>query len=771
MTRSKILAAAACSLFLRAANCATATSQNMEWKPVEGRIMTRWARQITPDKVWPEYPRPQMVRRNWQNLNGLWDYAITPREAGRPTRFEGKILVPFPCESALSGVGRSVTPDQRLWYRRSFSIPPSWRDGRLLLHFGAVDWQATVTVNGKQVGEHKGGYTPFSFDITDALVPATSQELVVSVWDPTDSYTQPRGKQSLKPEGIWYTAVTGIWQTVWLEPVPKASIRHLSPVPDVDHNRLLLTVVTTGASEGLRVRAEATDGGQAVAQAEGKPGEKLSLSLPSPRLWSPESPHLYDLKVSLWSGRAKLDEVSSYFGMRKISLGQDQHGHTRILLNGRPYFHIGPLDQGWWPDGLYTAPSDEALRYDIEVTRQLGFNAVRKHVKVEPARWYYHCDRLGLLVWQDMPSGCLPRGVPNSLRILPGQPDAMRDSTSAALFEEELRQMVLHLGHFPSIGMWAPFNEGWGQYDTARITQFVKELDPSRLVDAASGWTDRGVGDVIDAHVYTGPGMEPPESKRASVVGEYGGLGLPVKGHLWMTDKNWGYQSFADTTALEQEYLRVTGALRGMLGLGLSAAIYTQTTDVEGEVNGLLTYDRAVIKFSPHKLLALHDRLKKESGLAKVLAPDSSFHPQSWLYTFEEPPAGWERPGADTTRWKQGEGGFGTDDGGRFRSGTPWETPQVWMRREFTSPVSETPLFLTVFHNVTDCEVFLNGARIYQAHHPRAAKRHYTHVDVSEFASWLKKGPNVIAVRAKKEKGPRSIDVGLYTLLSGGKHP
>lgn len=741
-----------------AAQCAEA------WKPAGGRIMSRWAAQVSPENVWPEYPRPQMVRHDWQNLNGLWDYAIQPKDAPAPSSYEGRILVPFPVESALSGVGRAVRPDQRLWYRRAFTVPEAWRGRHVLLHFGAVDWHASVWVNGRSIGEHKGGYTPFHFDITGALRPTGPQEIVVSVWDPTDTWTQPRGKQTLNPQGIWYTAVTGIWQTVWLEPVPETSIRHLAPAPDVDRSRLVLTVEADGAPAGVTVRAEALDGGKAVATAQGKAGEPLALSLKSPRLWSPESPHLYGLKVSIWRGGNRLDEVESYFAMRKVSLGKDAHGHTRILLNGKPYFHIGPLDQGWWPDGLYTAPTDEALRYDIELTRRLGYNAARKHVKVEPARWYYHCDRLGLLVWQDMPSGNLPARSPGSLMIGPRDPDAARDPESAAQFETELKSLIRHFAHFPSIIMWVPFNEGWGQYDTARITGLIRQLDPSRLVNSASGWTDRGTGDIFDAHTYPGPGMEPPEPARATVLGEYGGLGLVVPGHLWLQEKNWGYQSFPDRESLEREYLRITGALRGMIGLGLSAAIYTQTTDVEIEVNGLATYDRAVTKFNAEPLARLHGELMRESRKALILLEDSSFRPQTWRYSLAQPAPGWERPDFDDSAWAQGAGGFGKDDGPRFRAGSPWESREIWLRRTFTNSAEAGALFLTLFQNVNACRVYLNGELIHEAVNPRVERRHYTHIDVSRHAALLRKGRNVLAVYALKEQEQRAIDAGLYLL-------
>ncbi|HYW78787.1 MAG TPA: glycoside hydrolase family 2, partial [Thermoguttaceae bacterium] len=392
--------------------------EQSSWKPVDGPLMTRWAKEVSPDNVLPEYPRPQLVRREWQNLNGLWEYAIRPKDGATPTQFDGPIMVPFAVESSLSGVARRVGETNRLWYRRAFDRPALPPGGRLLLHFGAVDWHAVVWINGQKVGEHRGGYDPFSFDITDALKTDGPQELVVGVWDPTDSSTQPRGKQIREPGGIWYTPVTGIWQTVWLEPVPAVYVRSLRITPDIDRGEVRITLDTVGPIDDAQIWATALDGDREIATTKGRIGDELVLKIPDTKLWSPDSPFLYGLRVGM-AGKATdaVDTVESYFGMRKISLGKDAAGHTRLLLNNRPLFQYGPLDQGWWPDGLYTAPTDEALRHDIEVTRQLGFNMIRKHVKVEPQRWYYHCDRLGMLVWQDMPNGNLPRNVPNNLWV------------------------------------------------------------------------------------------------------------------------------------------------------------------------------------------------------------------------------------------------------------------------------------------------------------------------------------------------------------------
>ena len=570
-----------------------------DWRPAENTLTTPWTAQVRPDAVLPEYPRPQMVRASWTNLNGLWDYALADKEA-RPTAYDGSILVPFPIESALSGVKRPVGSEQQLWYRRTFNAP-ELNGGRLLLHFGAVDWRTRVYVNGAAVGEHQGGYDAFTFDITKALKPSGPQELVVAVWDPADSGLQPRGKQVTTPKGIWYTSVTGIWQTVWMERVPLAYINRLALVPDPDRARLSVRVETFAPEQFTAV---ARLNGKEVGRVSGVTNVGTSIPIAQPQLWSPDSPTLYDLEVSLGSG----DTVKSYFGMRKIELRKDTAGVNRLFLNGAPLFQIGPLDQGWWPDGLYTAPTDEALRSDIEALKKLGFNMMRKHVKVEPARFYYWCDRLGLMVWQDMPSATtgdpltkIPRG---------SAADGVLDPVSAAEFERELRSMMRNLGNAPSIVAWVPFNEGWGQHDTNEILDMVRRLDPSRLVDGPSGWEDRGYGDMKDMHAYPGPDMFPVVEGRASVLGEFGGLGFPVPDHLWWTDKrNWGYRTFPTQDALRAAYEDLITKLMPLAAKGLAAAIYTQTTDVEGEVNGLMTYDRRVMKFDTARMFELHRKL------------------------------------------------------------------------------------------------------------------------------------------------------------------
>ncbi len=541
------------------------------------RLTTRWAAAVTADRVLPEYPRPQLVRPTWQSLNGRWDYAIRDSGTAAPvgaSRFDGTILVPFPIEAQLSGVGRRVTDREQLWYRRRFRVAAAAPGTRWLLHFGAVDWAAVVYVNGRRIGEHRGGYDPFSFDITAALRQSGDQELLVGVRDPTDRGDQPRGKQVLKPQSIWYTAVTGIWQTVWLEPVRATHVSALQVTPDVDAGTVTLRAIVSGAGPGSRLRAVARAGDSVVARGEGAADAPLALHLPEPRLWSPDDPFLYGLSISLTGG----DSVESYFGMRKIAVAPDHAGALRLFLNGRPLFQYGTLDQGWWPDGLYTAPTDEALRSDVETLKRLGFNMIRKHVKVEPERWYYHCDRLGMLVWQDMPSA-----------------DNMT-ADGRRQFAAELGRVVDALRNHPAIVMWVPFNEGWGQHDTERYVAWLKQHDPTRLVDNASGWLDAGVGDVVDLHDYPGPASPPRDSARARVLGEFGGLGLPLAGHVWQREGSWGYRKYADTLQLAAAYRDLVARLGVLVGRGLAAAVYTQTSDVEIEVNGLLTYDRAVVK-------------------------------------------------------------------------------------------------------------------------------------------------------------------------------
>lgn len=551
------------------------------WKLVAGILKTRWAGDVSPKRVHAEYPRPTMVRRKWMNLNGLWDYAIQSRSKARPVSWQGQILVPFPVESALSGVGKKLEQDSRLWYRRDFQVSSSWlaHGGRVLLHFGAADWETEVWLNQKKLGVHRGGYDSFSFDITRALSQGGNQELVLAVWDPTDQGPQARGKQVLKPRSIWYTAVSGLWQTVWLEPVPAAHVDRLKIRPDLDHGLIQIQALLKGSRGKEKITTQVLDKGRVVAEQQGPAGKVQKLKIPRPKPWSPEHPHLYQLRITLKQGGRVLDQVESYCGLRKIALQNDKAGIQRLFLNNKPLFQYGPLDQGWWPDGLYSPPSEKAMLWDIRLLKRLGFNMLRKHVKVESERYYYACDKIGMLVWQDMP---------NSSRN--------KDAKAKRQFEKELEIMVRNLGNHPSIVMWVPFNEGWGQYDADRIARTVQSLDPTRLVNHASGWTDVGAGDVSDVHHYPDPVAPAVEKNRAAVLGEFGGLGLPVPGHLWKKGQGWGYREFKTKKDLGVAYLRLMEKLPALRKMGLAAAVYTQTTDVEMEANGLVTYDRAVIK-------------------------------------------------------------------------------------------------------------------------------------------------------------------------------
>jgi len=635
-----LIAAIASMILAMSATGATAQTARTDDKVYTSDLMTKWGREVTPDNAWRSYPRPQLKRDRWLNLNGLWDYAIAKDSATQPMRMDGQILVPYPVESKLSRVARKVMPDDRIWYRRSFTVPQDWAGDHAMLHFGAVDFAATIWVNGAVVGSHKGGFDTFDFDITDYLKPGRN-ELVVQVADPTSAGTQPRGKQILDPSGIWYTAVSGIWQTVWLEPVPKLHIEDVRATPDIDRGIVDVAVALSGwANDTDAVRLTASAGGKVIASTIIRANRRATLSIPNARLWSPDDPYLYDLKAELvtvadpYAGQderdrkaydarftagegwtyagarvagAPRDTVDAYFAMRKISVGPGNvAGQPAMLLNNKPLFQNGTLDQGWWPDGLYTPPSEEAMKSDLVFLKKAGFNMLRKHIKIEPARYYYDADHVGMLIWQDMPSG----GGEDQFVTGTSKSQAVLSSDAMAENQNELAAMIGDLRAFPSIVMWVVNNEGWGQYDSATLTRYVKGMDPSRLVDADSGWLDVAPGDsdVFDIHTYEDvPNTPTRQSMRAIVIGEYGGIGMPVAGHIWRPGKkNWGYQ----VATGEEDYLarfrrKMGGVIRAARGDGLSASIYTQTTDVEDEINGLLTYDRARAKAPPEALSAI----------------------------------------------------------------------------------------------------------------------------------------------------------------------
>lgn len=582
-------------------------------------LKTPWAEDLDPSAPLPEYPRPQLVRDAWQNLNGQWDFAILPKGSSPETGFAGKITVPFAVESLLSGVQKTVGPENELWYERTFDLGLDRKGKRVMLNFGAVDWEAEVWVNDKQAGKHKGGYDAFSFDITELLVKGKTQKIRVRVWDPSDSGPQPRGKQVKEPKGIWYTPVTGIWQTVWVETVAESFIASSYSVTDFGNSSQVFYPEVKNAQEGQEVEVTLLESGKAVASFKAPANKPLTLKIPNPQAWSPDSPTLYDVSIKLFQGKKLVDQVKSYAAFREIKMAKGADGHQRMFLNGEALFQYGPLDQGWWPDGLYTAPTDQALLFDIEKTKEMGFNMIRKHVKVEPARWYYHADRLGMLVWQDMPSG----DMGNRWEVRPGVirdgMNKVRTPESEEIFKAEWKEVINEFKFFPSIVVWVPFNEAWGQFKTTEIVNLTKELDDTRLINSASGGNfemegTKIVGDIMDLHNYPDPVMPDPAifgAETVLVLGEFGGLGLPLEGHTWQPKDNWGYQSFSTTDELKNRYAILIEDLAELIPKGLAAAIYTQTTDVEIETNGLMTYDRKVIKISVQELKKLHDKLYK----------------------------------------------------------------------------------------------------------------------------------------------------------------
>ena len=730
-----------------------------------GKLPTRWDKDISPISPLPEYPRPQMVRQRWQSLNGFWDYALNGK-AAPPESYTEKILVPYPMESALSGVAHPTAPESRLWYRRFFTVPAAWKGQRILLHFGAVNWQSVVSVNGVKFGEHRGGYTGFDYDITAALKPGEN-ELIVGAWNPVTSDVpdaQVVGKQRVHPVSVLYTAATGIWQSVWIEPVPAVHITELKITPDIDASVLRVTVTASGTNSSVRLVA--LDGAKTAAQANGKAGTEISLPIANPHLWSPSDPHLYALKITLMQNGKSVDSVESYAAMRKISLGKDAQGRQRIFLNNKFLFQVGLLDQGYWPDGIYTAPTDDALRYDIEIAKQLGVNLLRKHAKVEPDRWYYWTDKLGLLVWQDMPQA-----------FGEGRGNTLSEAAKEQWLTEWKREVAQFYNH-PSIIMWTLFNENWGQHDTEAITELTRKLDPTRLINSASGgiyvlrngkFSDlreplpAGVGDVLDAHEYPSPRAERPDATRASVVGEYGGISLREAGHLWSAE-NFGYGAIMrdcwNLTKRYQGLLKEAYALRD--NYGVSAVVYTQLTDVELETNGLLTYDRAVIKALPDIVTAAN---KGEflplppapaPPVSRDFVPTSELAAQVWQYTTDKPAADWFASAFDASGWKSGPAPFGAGYDG---VNTDWKTGDLWLRRKFTLPaVIPSKLNVIVKHD-EDVEIYVNGILAASAAGYNGA---YIQLPLSGAArATLKPGKNTLAVHCHQTIGGQVLDVGI----------
>ena len=743
-----------CHLFVFLSVLLIHSKVSADWKPMPGPIMTQWAADVDPANPLPEYPRPQLVRENWVNLNGLRDYAVTRVDDPQPTEFEGQILVPFCIESALSGVKRKFTRDDRLWYSREFDAPEVADNERLRLNFGAVDYEATVLINGKEVGKHKGGYDAFSFDITDVLQPGKNT-LVVSV---LDAQNGPKGKQNVgafdNPRFIFYTATSGIWQTVWLETVPANHVSGLKITPNIDNGTVSVVV---NADAGM-ASVEVKDGETVVSQAQGEAGAAIVLNVPDAKQWSPESPFLYDLQITLGD-----DHVSSYFGMRKISMAKDETGQLRPMLNNKSVFMAGPLDQGYWPDGIYTAPTDEALKSDLEITKKFGFNTTRKHVKIEPARWYYWCDKLGLLVWQDMPNGSAGK---DARGFRDGVPDS---KMKADQFELEMREMIREHYNHPSIVMWVIFNEAWGQYDTPRLNDMARTEDSTRLLNSGSGWfLPPDCGDVTDKHAYKKAVPVGPDESRIGVLGEFGGLGYVVPGHLWVADQAESsvYGTAVDKRHFESMYLDLwRDVFTADREAGTSAAIYTQLTDVETEVNGLMTYDRKVIK--PDLVLfsdAVSKRQFPEKPTVNMLAPTSRDTPQEWTYTMEEPAADWFQPNATRSDWKKGMGVFGhkVHRNGSITINTQWTTRDLWLVRtfEFGDEKLKRPVLRVAYDD--NAVIYINGVKAFELKKGNNSSYRDYPLPV-EAAAALKPGTNTIAIHVDNAKGKDSqfIDVGI----------
>jgi beta-galactosidase len=587
------------------------------WQPAPDSMLTDWGAKITSDQAWREYPRPALAREQWSNLNGLWKYAVTPKTADTaPAEWSGDILVPFAIESALSGVKKRITAEDAIWYRREISAAKS-AGKRTLLHFEAVDYQSTVWINDTKVGENTtGGNLPFSFDITDALKDG-SNTLTLKVTDSTNlpAAYQLHGKQVLKPGGIWYTPVSGIWQTVWMESVPEKHIVAAKITPSIS-GKVSISLNTAGGTGEATVTASL--GGKEVAKTSG-PADALELIIPSPKLWSPDSPTLYDLTI-----RFGEDEVKSYTGLRETSVMKDANGHLRLALNGKEIFHYGTLDQGWWPDGLLTPPSDEAMASDIKFLKEAGFNTIRKHIKVEPRRYYTHCDRIGMLVWQDQVSSGTGKDAdrmvsPKWTRLQPNPEDAVWPDAAHTQYMKELKLMMDTLHNHPSIIQWVPFNEAWGQHRTVEVGKWAVAYDPSRQINIASGGNFWPAGHIVDHHEYPHPAFpfKLGENGRfdgfIKIVGEFGGHGFPVEGHLWNPKaKNWGYGGLPkNKEEWIERYKTSVKKLADLRKAGIAGGIYTQTTDVEDEINGLVTYDRKVQKLSPAELA----KILKDSGL------------------------------------------------------------------------------------------------------------------------------------------------------------
>ncbi|MGQ8335583.1 sugar-binding domain-containing protein [Sunxiuqinia sp. A32] len=722
-----------------------------DWQLKQAPLMTSFSEDVDPNNVLPEYPRPQLVREEWMNLNGLWQFQpglglLEPVPQGDLAR---SILVPFAVESAISGV---MEHHSRLWYKRTFTIPENWNGKNIIIHFGAVDYESEVYINGTSLGIHYGGYDPFSYDITDYLNAYGEQDIIVRVYDPTDAGGFPRGKQTLYPGGIMYTSVTGIWQSVWLEPVSETHIENIKMIPDIDESSLTLTVNAPGGDNSVSYTAKVKDGESIVQTITGNINEETTIPISNQKLWSPDSPFLYNLEITLNQNEEQLDSIGSYFGMRKIDV-QVEDGIKKLFLNNEFLFQMGPLDQGYWPDGLYTAPTDEALRYDIDMMKNFGYNMVRKHIKVEPYRWYYWADKLGLMVWQDMPSA-------NSYTNNPQPLDQVA-------YEREMTKMIEQHWNSPSIVMWVVFNEAQGQHRTPELVTKVKTLDPNRPVNQASGWEHFGVGDILDIHSYPAPAC-PKSTYQVLACGEFGGVGYKIPGHLW--NDGFGYVMANN----EEEYLNYYEDFMDQLTIyksnkGMSAAVYTEITDVEVEVNGLMTYDR-IVKADIDRIREANQKVIKKDIFVTELVPSSENQEHIWKYTTNTPSTDWYQSNFDDSNWNAGNAGFGTvgTPGGIIR--TIWNTSDIWLRREFElgdlSSTNKDNLVLSIHHD-EDCEVYFNGVLAATA---TGWTTGYTTMSITTAAKNALKSndTNVISIHCKQTDGGQYIDAGISYLSGDG---
>lgn len=748
--------------FLLASMIAANASAAPEWQMKEAPMMTPWASQIDTNCPLPEYPRPQMVREEgWLNLNGIWELRKgVPEEAYNATfEYDKSILVPYPIESALSGVMEKAD-EQCYWYRRTFTVPAEMKGKRLLLHFGAVDWEAKAYVNGKEVGRHTGGYDPFFFDVTDAINNnATEQELVVYIYDNTGVQGQMTGKQSKNPSICWYTCSSGIWQTVWLEAVPETYISSIEMEPTLKQNWLNLNVTSTDATATVDVSVKDRDGKEVASMTGQAANKTLRITIPNAHVWSPEDPYLYDVDITL-NKDGKSDKISTYFGMRSIEV-KKVDGYPRIFLNGNQIFQMGPLDQGFWPDGLHTPPSEEAMIYDIKTMKELGFNMVRKHIKVEPSRWYYLCDREGLLVWQDLPSGNVVKGY---------------EEVAKTNFKNEAVEIIKAIKNHPSIVHWVVFNEGWGQFDTPEVTTLVQNnvnrLSPARygkasLICNASGWTDHELGDIIDTHSYPHPSC-PTHASRAAVCGEMGGITLKEPGHIW-PGGDFQYTVVETKTDFTEYFNMLCDEIKDLYYMGLNASVYTQIADVEIEKNGFLTYDRKVLKTdNPAKIRAkIQEVLEMPNSTMKTtpIISTSGTHKYKWRYTFDaDVPRHWMETGFNDSAWKEGLGAFGNNLGSsQHLVGTVWNTNNIVMRRWFKigdlTPEAINAMRFVIFHD-EDIEIYINGV---WAASQGGYTGGYVPLDISDQAkAAIRPGEwNLIALRGKQSSGGQVMDLGI----------